>query len=127
MIRICSSRFWVLSKFLYCHAGSINCWNWNFFWRGITLWISETIPIGIRRTVLIRTGFCGITGSFLYLFLHSLGVKDYIIFFWLIPLSMLYLTNFLLLTSILKRENYFQPPIKEILIDKNNSPVSKFN
>ena len=52
------------------------------------------------------TGICGLTGSFMYLLLHSLNVKDYIIFFWLIPIAALYLTNFIILNKI-SSKNYF--------------------
>ena len=59
------------------------------------------------------TGIWGLTGSLLYLILHSLKVKDYIIFFWLIPIAVWYLTNFLLLSVLSEKNNYFKSNVQE--------------
>ena len=59
------------------------------------------------------TGIWGLAGSLLYLILHSLKVNDYIIFFWLIPIAICYFTNFLLLSALWMKNNYFKSNVQE--------------
>ena len=53
------------------------------------------------------TGICGLTGSLMYLVLHAIEVPDWLIFFCLVPLAILYLLNFIILHRISMRNSYF--------------------
>lgn len=78
------------------------------------------------------TGIWGLTGSLLYLVLHSVHVSDYIIFFWLVPIAFAYLSNFLFLNRLSERHNYFKNSEQDNLqfypdSDINQSLVSVWN
>ena len=60
------------------------------------------------------TGICGLAGSFMYLLLHSMGVRDYVIFFALIPIALIYLVNFLFLFRISEKHEYFHNQVEEV-------------
>jgi hypothetical protein len=75
------------------------------------------------------TGICGLAGSLMYLVLHSLGVPDYVIFFSLVPVAFIYLSNFLLLHRLSCSNDYFQTIDDDFGENSNRGsiPVSIFH
>ena len=57
----------------------------------------KSFPSEFIGPFISGTGFSGLFASLLYLYLHSEGVPDWIIFISLIPLAITYIANFLLI------------------------------
>ena len=78
------------------------------------------------------SGICGIFSTLFFLLLNTLKIPNYIVFFCLVPLSFLYLLNFLVIHKFATNHNYFQEQgeieekdhaaqVEEALISESNT------